>query len=225
SVEQVTAQVQALGIDRDSKVVIYDARGAFSGPRAWWLLKSHGLTDVYLLNGGLNAWQAMGYPLVENKLDEADKPGDFKAQYQADCFVDKDEVHAWVLQNDLDQADNSYLIDVRSAERFAGLSPEPREGLRAGHIPHSLNLPFTQLLHPEDRSYLSHAALKDQFEAVLDISIDECIQKNTRLMFTCGSGMTACIALLAAWQLGLRNLAVYDGSWTEWGSDASLPIA
>lgn len=223
NVEQMTASVQALGIDHDSYVVIYDARGAFSGPRAWWLLKSYGLEYVFLLNGGTNAWQQMGYPWGECYQPKTND-GNFIAKLNPTSFVDKADVLDFIQLKEETNTDAIELIDVRSVERFQGKVAETREGLRAGHIPFSLNLPFTRLLYSEDRSFISHDLLCAEFENLLGRTIQELKDNHTRLIFSCGSGMTACIALLAAKQIGLTNLAVYDGSWAEWGADQSLPI-
>lgn len=206
--EQFTAACQELGIQKNSKIVLYDGSGIYASPRAWWLFKVMGHTDVAVLNGGLPAWKAAGLPTEAFQKHTFPK-GDFEADFQVDQFRDTAAIKANISSQE------AAVIDARSYGRFQGTEPEPRAGLSSGHIPGSYNIPFTEVL--ENGQYKSPEALAAVFKD-LDLTQDQ-------LTFTCGSGITACIVLLAAEQvLGDLPKAVYDGSWTEWASTEGLPI-
>lgn len=206
--EQFTAACQELGIKQDSKIVLYDSSGIYASPRAWYLFKVMGHQDVAVLNGGLPAWQAAHLP-VESFQKHIFSKGNFQAQFQADQFQDTAAIQANI------ETQNRAVIDARSEGRFQGTAPEPRAGLSSGHIPGSYNIPFTEVL--EDGRYKSTEEL--------NIIFNQLSLQQDKLTFSCGSGITACIVLLAAEQV-LKDLpkAVYDGSWTEWASTEGLPI-
>lgn len=205
---QFTAACQALGIKKNSKIVLYDSSGVYASPRAWYLFKVMGHSKVAVLNGGLPAWQAAKLP-VESFQKHTFTDGDFQANFQADQFQDTKAMQANIASQD------RAVIDARSEGRFQGTAPEPRAGLSSGHIPGSYNIPFTEVL--ENGHYKPSAELSAIFNQ-LDLQQD-------KLTFSCGSGITACIVLLAAEQaLGDLPKAVYDGSWTEWASTEGLPI-
>lgn len=205
STEQFHNEAQKLGINNDSFIVVYDDHGIYSSPRAWWLFKSFGHSNVAVLDGGLPAWQSENLAL-ENPKPYTGPSGNFKAQYQNGSIKSFNEVLATLTTGHIK------ILDARSQERFRGSIPEPREGLRSGHIPNSKNLPYSELLN--DGKMVSKDALIEKFKDY----------QNKELIFSCGSGITACILALGAEAAGLKSLSVYDGSWTEWGSRHELPI-
>ena len=197
----------ALGINNDSAIVVYDDHGIYSSARVWWMFRSMGHENVAVLNGGLKAWKALAYP-TENKSNTPVLKGDFKGTYNNEFFKN----HQQVLDN-ISSAEK-LVVDARANERFKGLVDEPRIGLRSGHIPNSVSLPYTDLL--KNDLMLEKDALKTIFK--------DRLPENKNLIFSCGSGITACVLALGAEIAGYRNASVYDGSWTEWGSITTLPI-
>ncbi|MDX1524776.1 MAG: sulfurtransferase [Pseudidiomarina maritima] len=201
--EQVSARLQALGIEAGDTIILYDNQGVYSSPRAWFILKAMGIHRVAILNGGLPQWLAAGYQYLTGYAPLPKRRGKVMAQLQPEWLVTAEQIKQrqgsaeWVL------------LDARSAARFAGTAAEPRAGSHGGHIPGAINLPFANLLN--GYAYKTVAQLDEYFGEFAD----------KHLMFTCGSGITACILLLAAWQYsaqaGLnRSLQLYDGSWAEW---------
>jgi thiosulfate/3-mercaptopyruvate sulfurtransferase len=200
SAEQFEMNCRKLGINQTSKIVVYDNLGVYSSPRVWWMFKTMGHKNVVVLNGGLSDWIVQGYE-TERQEEQTFPMGDFVADFQLQNvkdfhFLKKNLIHK-----------NALVIDVRSANRFHGLVAEPREHLRRGHIPKSINIPFENLL--KDGKYLSKSAIAAAFNHP-EI-------KHQPLIFSCGSGVTACIALLASELILDNEKGVYDGSWTEWG--------
>ena len=197
----------ALGINNDSAIVVYDDHGIYSSARAWWMFRSMGHENVAVLNGGLKNWQTLGFP-TENKSNTPVQKGNFKGTYNNAFFKN----HLEVLDNI--SSEEKLVVDARANERFKGLVDEPRKGLRSGHIPNSISLPYTDLL--KNHLMLEEDALKAIFKNKL--------REQENLIFSCGSGITACVLALGAEIAGYRNASVYDGSWTEWGSIKALPI-
>jgi thiosulfate/3-mercaptopyruvate sulfurtransferase len=206
SAEFFQEEIQKLGVDQDSAIVAYDKDGIYSSPRAWWMFRAMGHEQVAVLDGGLPAWIQAGYQTVPT-LATPEGRGNFASRPQGGLFVDS----RFVLQA---LADPSYsVIDARSEGRFKGQEPEPRPGLRGGHMPNSVNIPHTSVL--ENGKLLPKSKLRSILEQY----------KDKKMIFSCGSGVTSCVVALAAEQAGYRNLAVYDGSWTEWGNpDSGLPV-
>jgi thiosulfate/3-mercaptopyruvate sulfurtransferase len=200
-----TAAAQALGINNDSLLVVYDAIGVYASPRVWWMFKSMGFTNCYVLNGGLPAWLAQGYDFDDQHMQVFSK-GNFEANYDPRCFC-----NATAVQNAIDDQDK-YIIDARSEERFYGRVDEPRVGLARGHIPNSINIPFEKVLTQHEMK--SKEELQQVFKN---------IRKDAELIFSCGSGVTACIDALAATLIGYQYISIYDGSWSEWGMDIKNP--
>lgn len=196
-----------LGINKDSALVVYDDLGIYSSPRVRWMFKAMGHHNIAVLDGGLPEWQKAGYP-CEAVKKYAGEHGDFTANYHLGFISEYADI--------LNAINNkqTIVVDARSENRFKGLEAEPREGLRSGHIPKSINLPYTQLI--EDNKMVSKIKLSESFS-----KFDS---KEDSLIFSCGSGITACILALAAEMIGLKNISIYDGSWTEWGSKTDLPI-
>ena len=201
---------QSLGIQHNSQIVVYDQLGIYSSPRVWWMFKAMGFHNVAVLDGGLPAWIDANYPL-EDLNSYADIPyekGNFKAAFKPNLVVSQEDVYSIMHNPDV------LILDARSHGRFIGTEPEPRQDLKSGHIPGSISLPYTEVL--VNGKMKSVEELKSIFTA-LDIG-------NKKLIFSCGSGITACIILLAAEISGYSNLSVYDGSWSEWGLIEGLPI-
>ena len=205
-----TAHMRALGLTNDDHVVMYDDSDVRSAARGWWMMRLFGHDRVSILDGGLAAWKAHGGGL------EAGPPhlrpaGDFRARPAAGVAV----VDMETLLTGIASGTGEQILDARAASRFAGKAPEPRKGLRAGHIPGSRNLPFTALLN-DDGTYRDARAMRDLFTAAG-------IAPDAPVAASCGSGVTACVLAVGLHLLGNETVSVYDGSWTEWGA-STAPI-
>ncbi len=207
SAEKFQEQTQLLGIHKDTAIVVYDTVGTYSSPRVWWMFKAMGHANVAVLNGGLPAWIRRGFethPLKSTTFIQ----GNFEASYDSAYFTNFKEVLIGTSNN------NILITDARSHDRFMGLIDEPREGLRAGHIPNSKNIPYNEL--QEDGKML--------VKEILTAIFNDTYAQREKIIFSCGSGITACILALGAEISGINDVSVYDGSWTEWGSNHELPI-
>lgn len=200
SVETFTKKAQQLGINQDSVIVVYDELGIYASPRVWCMFKAMGFNNIAVLDGGFPAWEASN-GITEAKTTFSGTTGNFQGKDQLQLFKNYNDM----LQEVKNEA--SIILDARSEARFTGKVPEPRKGLRSGHIPTSKNLPYTEVLH--QNTFKSKQELKEVFSSYQ-------IEKKP-FTFSCGTGITACILALAAEFAGFTEFTVYDGSWTEWG--------
>lgn len=201
---------RALGISNATRVVVYDGAGIFAAPRAWWMFKAMGHEDVAVLDGGFPAWRAAG-GRVETGAQTPTVTGDFTARPAPARIADAAAVKA-----DLESGARQ-VVDARGAPRFEGAQAEPRAGLRSGHMPGARNLPFNQIL--EDGRFKSP-------EAIRALYADAGVGTDRPLVASCGSGVTAAVLALGAEVAGMESVAVYDGSWSEWGQETrpDLPV-
>lgn len=192
--------VRQLGINQDSKIVVYDNLGIYTSPRVWWMFKTMGHQNIAVLNGGLPEWVKKGYA-TESIQQSIYKKGNFKATLNQDMVLNFEAMQSCSANRE------AVIFDARSAGRFNGTAPEPRAGLRSGSIPNSLSLPWKNVV--KNGKFKSKKALREIFSK---------IKKEERMVFSCGSGLTACIILLAAELVNDNPKSVYDGSWTEWAT-------
>jgi len=205
--EVFTSECQKLGINKNSIIVVYDNLGIYTSPRAWWMFKAMGHPYITVLDGGLDAWKRAGLP-CEEIIKKKFKEGDFSAYYQADLVRDSN----YILNNL--HSDGLKILDARSEERFKGSIPEPRENMASGHIPNSLNLSYNKVL--KNGKMKSKSELKKVFSKFN--------KENEEFIFSCGSGVTACIILLASELVISNKKSLYDGSWSEWGQMDKFPV-
>ena len=207
-VEKFTARVRGLGIGDGQQVVVYDGAGIFSAARVWWNFRLMGLTAIAVLDGGLPKWRAEGRE-VKTALPDLRAPH-LTPRIQPGLV----KTAAQVLE--ASQTGAAMIVDARPAARFRGEVPEPRVGLRGGHIPGSVSVPFGAVLNP-DGTMKSASELRGVFTAAG-------VDPSRPVITSCGSGVTAAVLSLALERSGHRDHALYDGSWTEWGGREDLPV-
>ena len=207
------SRMKKMGVGDGMKIIVYDTHGLFSAARVWWTFRAMGHKDVSVLNGGLKKWKAEGRPL-EDGLPVARTARHFSPLQNSELIRDLDDMKSYAANGKMQ------VVDARPAGRFEGRDPEPRPGLRSGHIPGSKNLPSSAVVNA-DGTLKSKAELIALFQAV---GIDPA----KPVVTTCGSGVTASILSLALAVIGQSNAAVYDGAWAEWGQDkgpnSELPV-
>jgi len=207
--EKFSSRVRRLGIGDGTTVVVYDAYGMFSAARAWWMFRAMGHENVVVLDGGFLKWRAEGLPVTDATISPFQRHFTTRPNWSlVRTFQDVKSA----LENGTAQ-----VIDARSAGRFSGAEPEPRPGLRSGHMPGAVNLPFATLLRPD-------GTLKRK-DDLLRVFAEAGIDPKRPVIATCGSGVSACLPLLALAAIGHRDGALYDGSWADWGGRADAPVA
>lgn len=202
-----SSAVRKLGFGDGMRAVIYDSAGLFSAPRLWWTLQIFGASDVSILDGGLPKWKAEGRAVEQGSASR--QPRHFTPRFDHGLVADAADV-----KKALDDG-SAQVVDARPAARFRGIAPEPRLGLRSGHMPGATNLPFSSLV--DGGRMKDKAALESAFaQAGVD--------PDRPVIASCGSGLTAAIVSLALAASGRRPATVYDGSWAEWGAKEELPV-
>ena len=207
--EKFSSRVRKLGLGDGVRIVVYDQRGLFSAPRVWWTFRFFGHKDVAVLDGGLPKWTTEGRPIDEGPVRADERH--FTARMNSLMVRDRDQILANLTSG------REQVLDARARGRFEGRDPEPREGLRGGHIPGSLSLPYGNLIDPKTQTMRTREDLEASFAAAG-------VDPSRPVVTTCGSGITAAVLALALDLLGHRDVAVYDGSWSEWGLPGDTPV-
>ncbi len=208
SAENFAVLVSALGVGSGDRIVVYDGMGLFSAARVWWIFRAMGHDAVSVLDGGLHKWQAEGHPVEAGVATRA--PQKFHARFRPAL------VRALPQISENLPGKRETIVDARPAGRFAGTEPEPRPGLRGGHIPDSRNVPSSKVITPEGR--LRPPAELDAIFADAGVDLAKPI------VTSCGSGVSAAILSLALDTMGVKDVPVYDGSWAEWGARDDVPV-
>jgi thiosulfate/3-mercaptopyruvate sulfurtransferase len=209
SPEKFAARMRKLGLGDGNRIIVYDGHGMMSAARVWWEFRVFGHKDVAVLDGGLPKWLAEGRPLED--LPPMPRERHFTARF------DNHLVRSIGQMKENLTSQREQVLDARSAGRFNGTDAEIWPGRRSGHIPGSLNLPYTDLLHPQMKTFLPAEQMAERFRAA-GIDMDRPI------VATCGSGITACVLAFALHLTGHKDVSVYDGSWAEWGRPGDTPV-
>jgi thiosulfate/3-mercaptopyruvate sulfurtransferase len=204
--EAFAASMSALGISDKADIVVYEQDGVFSAPRARWMLRAMGAQNVYLLDGDLKAWTAAGLPTESGPVHR--EPASFHATFNESAVKDFAAIQALI-------ADHAQILDARSAGRFSGAAPEPRAGLRSGHMPGATSVPIAELI--------SNGKMKDA-EQLREIFSDKGVDLTAPITTTCGSGVTAAVVALGLELAGATSVTLYDGSWSEYAQQPSAVI-
>lgn len=211
STTKFASRMKRMGLGDGLRIVAYDTAGLFSAARVWWTFRAMGHHDVAVLNGGFSKWKSEGRP-VESGEPLRRTERHFTPRGDASLVRDVHDIKAHIAKGDVQ------LVDARAPSRYAGAEPEPRPGVRSGHIPGARNVHYAKLLNA-DGTLKSVPELRQAF-------LDGGVDPTAPIVTTCGSGVTAAILSLALTALGNQNVPVYDGSWSEWGrADSGLPIA
>jgi thiosulfate/3-mercaptopyruvate sulfurtransferase len=205
--DAMAREMTALGLGDGMRFVIYDVLGLYAAARVWWTLRAYGASDVRILDGGLSKWIAEGRPLETGAARPSPRP--FTPRLDPGFVASLDEVRQALATG------SAQVVDARPAERFRGHAPEPRPGLKSGHMPGSLNVPFAEIVE--------HGRLKPA-EALRAVFAEHRVDLSRPVITTCGSGVTAAILALAVEEAGGRLAGLYDGSWAEWGGRDDCPV-
>jgi thiosulfate/3-mercaptopyruvate sulfurtransferase len=200
--------VGAMGVAETMDIVVYDGAGLFSAPRVWWTFRAFGARHVFVLDGGFPAWKAEGRPVESGEVRKA--AARFRAKLDRGAVYDADAVAAAL------RTGSAQVVDARPSDRFRGEAPEPRPGVRSGHMPGARNVPFADLT---DNGRLAPPEKLANAFAAAGVDLDRPV------VTSCGSGVSAAVLALALETLGKPAAGLYDGSWTEWGSDPGRPVA
>ena len=205
--ETFAVAMRELGVNQDKHLIVYDEGNLFSAPRAWWMLRTFGVEKVSILGGGLAGWQRDVLLLEEGAVELPE--GEFNATFNPEAVVKVTDVLLASHEN------TAQIIDARPAARFNAEVDEPRPGLRRGHIPGALNVPWTELVREGELK------TTDELDAIF---FDRGVSYDKPIIVSCGSGVTAAVVLLALATLDVPNVKLYDGAWSEWGARADLPV-
>ena len=205
--ETFAVAMRELGVNQDKHLIVYDEGNLFSAPRAWWMLRTFGVEKVSILGGGLAGWQRDDLLLEEGAVELPE--GEFNAAFNPEAVVKVTDVLLASHEN------TAQIIDARPAARFNAEVDEPRPGLRRGHIPGALNVPWTELVREGELK------TTDELDAIF---FSRGVSYDKPIIVSCGSGVTAAVVLLALATLDVPNVKLYDGAWSEWGARADLPV-